>query len=90
MLFRSSTRMIRTGDVLKAAGLVTEAQIEEALAMQKITGLRLGDILVLKGFVKRGDVVRSLRDYAVTPALREYLDTLCEGALSRDRDSRLA
>jgi hypothetical protein len=43
----------RLGDYLVEAHLVTSAHIEVALRDQELTGYRLGDILVLRGWVKR-------------------------------------
>jgi len=42
---------IRIGDMLVAAGFVTEAQVSEALARQQETGRRLGAELIEMGFV---------------------------------------
>ncbi len=42
----------KLGNYLVEAGLLTEAQIGVALADQEMTGLRLGDILVRRGWVK--------------------------------------
>ena len=42
----------RLGDYLIEAGLLTEAQIEVALADQMTTGLRFGEVLTRRGWVK--------------------------------------
>ncbi|NCJ05742.1 hypothetical protein GS597_04290 [Synechococcales cyanobacterium C] len=42
----------KLGNYLVEAGLLTEAQIGVALADQEMTGMRLGDILVRRGWVK--------------------------------------
>jgi type IV pilus assembly protein PilB len=41
----------RIGDLLRAAGLVTDAQLAEALQTQARTGARLGEVLVTMGVV---------------------------------------
>lgn len=43
----------RLGSYLIDAGLLTESQIDVALQDQEATGMRLGDILVERGWVKR-------------------------------------
>lgn len=44
------------GDLLVRAGLVTEVQIQQAIAAQKQTGMRLGEALVNLGFVTEQDM----------------------------------
>ncbi|WP_164920869.1 hypothetical protein [Thermosynechococcus vestitus] len=46
----------RLGNYLVEAELVTPAQIEVALADQRATGARLGDILVARGWLRRGTI----------------------------------
>ncbi|BCX12195.1 MAG: hypothetical protein KatS3mg067_1133 [Thermosynechococcus sp.] len=46
----------RLGNYLVEAELVTPAQIEVALADQRATGARLGDILVARGWIRRGTI----------------------------------
>ena len=43
----------RLGDIFVERGLLTDGQLEEALAVQQETGGRLGEILVELGFVTR-------------------------------------
>ncbi|MEQ8691060.1 MAG: GspE/PulE family protein [Pseudomonadales bacterium] len=43
---------MRLGDLLVAAGEITEAELEQALALQKANGHKLGRILVEQGFVE--------------------------------------
>ena len=40
-------KKIRIGDILVAAGAITEEQLQEALAYQKENGGKLGNVLVL-------------------------------------------
>jgi hypothetical protein len=44
------------GEKLLAAGLITQAQLDEALAKAKETGGRVGDVAVELGFVTREQV----------------------------------
>src|ERR1700712_4019897 len=58
------------GEVLLAAGLLTVEQRDEALAIQRRTGSRLGDILVSSGMVHPRDLYQALaKSWGV-----EYLD----------------
>jgi type IV pilus assembly protein PilB len=53
----------RMGDVLVGRGLVTRAQLDECLALQKSSpGERLGQILVRKGYAKEDDVMACLAE----------------------------
>jgi len=51
---------LRLGDILKEVGLVTEAQIDKAMARQKETRKRLGQILVEDGVVNELDLSKAL------------------------------
>jgi type IV pilus assembly protein PilB len=46
-------KKIRIGDILVAAGAITEEQLEEALAHQKETGGKLGNTLLEMGFISQ-------------------------------------
>jgi hypothetical protein len=48
----TAAEMKRLGNYLMEAGLLTESQINVALADQEITGMRLGEALVRRGWVK--------------------------------------
>lgn len=41
------------GSYLVDAGLVTSTQVKVALADQEKTGMRLGDILIMRGWIKK-------------------------------------
>ncbi|NJM67441.1 MAG: hypothetical protein HC851_18090 [Acaryochloris sp. RU_4_1] len=43
----------RLGSYLIDAGLLTESQVDVALSDQEATGMRFGDILVERGWIKR-------------------------------------
>jgi type IV pilus assembly protein PilB len=51
---------MRLGDFLVARGMVTSAQVDEALELQKGTGLRLGEMLVDMGFVGERGLIEAL------------------------------
>jgi len=51
---------IRIGEILIERGLITPSQLEEALQEQKLTGEKLGEILVRKAWVERADLERCL------------------------------
>jgi hypothetical protein len=56
----------RLGDYLVEAGLLTEAQIEVALADQVTTSLRFGDVLIRRGWVKE-ETIEYLMKKVVLP-----------------------
>lgn len=63
---------LRLGDMLVAAGLVTEAQVQEALAQQKKTGQRLGETLVALGYVSEGQMTQVLSNQLSIPWVNLY------------------
>jgi ribosomal protein L37AE/L43A len=56
----------RLGDYLVEAGLLTESQIEVALADQLTTGLRFGEVLVRRGWVKE-ETIEYLMQKVIVP-----------------------
>src|SRR5919202_3448225 len=50
------------GRILIAAGLLTEAQLAEALAEQAQTGRRLGEIIVQRGFISGPALANALAE----------------------------
>ncbi|MDP2269603.1 MAG: adenylate/guanylate cyclase domain-containing protein [Archangium sp.] len=50
----------RFGDFLIQQGLVTEGQVQEALALQPLTGSRVGESLLSLGYLTRGQLQRAL------------------------------
>jgi N-acetylglucosaminyldiphosphoundecaprenol N-acetyl-beta-D-mannosaminyltransferase len=52
----------RIGHYLVEAGLLTQAQVEIALSEQKGTGLRLGELIVRKGWIKEQTIEFLIRD----------------------------
>lgn len=55
----SSSKLL--GNYLIEAELLTPAQIEVALADQKVTGARLGEILATRGWIKQGTIEYIMR-----------------------------
>jgi type IV pilus assembly protein PilB len=57
----------RVGQAMVDRGLVTQDQLEEALALQRTTGRRVGDALVEIGALSRYDLTRVLADHLGVP-----------------------
>ena len=56
-----STKMLRTGDILKEYGYVTEEQIGDAIAYQKAhRGVRIGDTLIALGYIDEMHLLQAL------------------------------
>ncbi|MEG0147350.1 MAG: GspE/PulE family protein [Eggerthellaceae bacterium] len=51
----------RLGDLLLDAGLISEEQLQQALAMQKDSNRRLGDILIHEGFITETGLIEALQ-----------------------------
>ena len=66
----SSEKRKRLGDLLVEAGLLTGAQVAEALEIQKATGSRLGSIVIQKGWVNDHDVLQLLGEQLQVPYIR--------------------
>jgi rubrerythrin len=62
----SLTESKRLGDYLVEAGLLTEAQIEVALADQATTSLRFGEVLIRRGWVKE-ETIEYLMQKVILP-----------------------
>ena len=54
-------RYHRLGDILIAAGLLTQEQLEEGLRLQKGSGKRLGTVLQENGFITESDLIEALQ-----------------------------
>jgi type IV pilus assembly protein PilB len=50
----------RTGEVLVDMGVLTQAQVDEAIAEQRVSHLRIGDIALAKGWVTKTDLMEAL------------------------------
>jgi type IV pilus assembly protein PilB len=51
---------LKLGEILINEGLLTQAQLDEALRFQKMSGRTIGDILVDRGFVKEEELSNTL------------------------------
>jgi MSHA biogenesis protein MshE len=60
-------RKIRLGDLLVENGIITEAQLQQALAEQKKTGTRLGRTLIQLGFVEEDKMLNVLSQQLSVP-----------------------
>ena len=58
------------GELLVAHGLVTEAQVDEALELQKQSGKRLGEIVVEQGWVPEQELLIALGTQLSVPFVR--------------------
>ncbi len=53
-------KRLRLGEILLEAGVIEEAKLKEALALQKKRGLRLGQILLQESFISEPQLVQAL------------------------------
>ena len=52
---------MRLGDLLMAAGVINEAQLKEALSIQKTSGQRLGDVLIDNRIITERQLIEALQ-----------------------------
>ncbi|HYF91770.1 MAG TPA: ATPase, T2SS/T4P/T4SS family [Symbiobacteriaceae bacterium] len=77
--------VMRLGDTLVAAKLITPRQLESALEAQKKTGGRLGEVLMQLGFVTEFDMCNTLADqlgYPFIPNPEAQLDISVSALIS--------
>jgi type IV pilus assembly protein PilB len=55
------------GEYLVEKGILSREQLDEAIKESKVTNLKIGDILIKKGFVKEEDVVKTLSEQLGIP-----------------------
>jgi type IV pilus assembly protein PilB len=67
-----SEKRLRLGDMLVAAGMVSQAQVLEALARQKETGQRLGETLVALGYVSEAQMTQVVSNQLSIPWVNLY------------------
>ncbi len=78
---------MRLGDILKAAGLISPKQLEQALETQRKTGGRLGEVLVSLGFVTEYDMCSTLAEqlgYPFIPNPEDQMDPDLVALISED------
>ncbi|CAA7601563.1 Type II/IV secretion system protein [Acididesulfobacillus acetoxydans] len=51
----------RLGEILIAGGVISPAQLNEALQTQKMLGLRLGEVLIRQGLATEDDILHTMR-----------------------------
>lgn len=73
----------RIGSYLVDAGLLTAGQIEVALNDQKVTGMRFGEILAARGWVKQ-QTVDYLMEKIVVPERRSYKQRVGQSQIRTD------
>jgi len=74
----------RLGGILVSEGILTEQQVEEAVALQQKEGGRLGDILVQLGYVTDEQIVIALSKQLFIPYV-----SLASGKLKPAPDQNL-
>lgn len=60
MAFLARQKRLRLGELLVGAGMITEDQLEQALAAQRQSGTRLGKTLVNLGFISEEIILQTL------------------------------
>lgn len=87
---------LRLGEILIKRGLLTNAQLDEALRFQKLSGRTIGDIIVDRGFVKEDDLANalakqldipfvSIRDGSLNPSKNDNLEKLIPQSFARNQ-----
>lgn len=66
------TKRLRLGDMLVAAGLVSEEQVQDALELQRESGQRLGETLVQLGHVTEPQMTQVLSNQLSIPWVNLY------------------
>lgn len=59
----------KLGEILLAGGVITQKQLEEALAQQKVLGMRLGEVLIRQGYVTEDDILLTMKKQLNLPIL---------------------
>ncbi len=78
---------MRIGDALVAAGVLTPEQLKRALAEQKASGRRLGELLIEQGIVSGHALVQSLARLHGVPGVRLRHGLIDPGLLSMIGDT---
>ena len=75
---------LRLGEILIKEGLLLDAQLDEALRFQKLSGRTIGDIIVDRGFVKENDLANALAKQLDIPFV-----SMADGSLSPSKNDNL-
>jgi type IV pilus assembly protein PilB len=82
----------RLGDILVSHGVLSEEQVEKAVALQKSTTMRMGQIIIDKGWASEMDVLGALGEQLDVPVIRlraGVYDPAVLGVLDRKTLARL-
>ncbi len=85
---------LRLGEILIKEGLLTQAQLDEALRFQKLSGRTIGDIVIDRGFIKEDDLANtlakqldipfvSIRDGSLSPSKNDNFEKLIPQSFAR-------
>lgn len=69
---------MKIGELLVKSGIIVEAHIQKALAVQKTKKKRLGEILLELGYISSKDLIRMLSEQAAIPFVELRLEMLDE------------
>jgi hypothetical protein len=71
----------RLGSYLLEAELLTQAQVDVALADQQVTGMQFGEILVARGWIKQ-QTIEYLMQKVILPERRVTVERACQEQLT--------
>jgi len=85
---------LKLGEILINEGLISQAQLDEALRFQKLSGRTIGDILIDRGFAKEDDLANalakqldipfvSIKDGSLKPSKEDALEKLVPQSFAR-------
>ncbi len=77
----TKTEKKKLGDILIERGVISKTQLDEALQLQKTTGLRLGELLIKKGVVTEDDLLSCLAEHYDIPFHKKLEFSDPEGVL---------
>jgi len=66
---QSGAGKLKIGEILRKEGQITSGQLDEALAIQKKSGLRLGSILIRLGHIEEDTILKVLSRVQNFPAV---------------------
>lgn len=73
-MFDNGKKKLRLGEILINNGVITQAQLDEALLIQKDWGSRLGDVIMAKGWVTSKVFYETLAEHFHMPFVDFYKD----------------
>jgi type IV pilus assembly protein PilB len=87
---------LKLGEILINEGLINQAQLDEALRFQKLSGRTIGDILVDRGFAKEEDLANalakqldipfvSIKDSSLQPSKEDALEKIIPQSFARNQ-----